>query len=350
MRPTKARRVAAPAPAVSVVLAVYNGERYLRDALESVLAQTLEDLELVVVDDGSTDHTPDILREYTANDPRIRVYCQPNQGRARALNRGVALARAPVIARLDADDMAVSDRLERQRCFLAEHDDVALVGGAVSFVNESGHPFAEYRYPVTDAEIRRALGHTTPFIHSGVTLRKAEFALAGGYRPAFGDADDVDLWLRISERAKLANLEECVVRYRIHEAQATARGLEHQTLCALAARVAARARAAGHPDPFTEVDQIDRQTLLEHGATPAEITAELVYAAAWLARTMGRAGYADAQDRLFTQAATWANASSGSAALVASVSRQRARRHAEDGRWLRARVSRARAALAERLR
>lgn len=335
-------------PAVSVVMSVHNGERFLREAIDSVLAQTLADFELVVVDDGSADSTPQILGEYASSDSRIVVHRQANQGRATALNRGFAAALAPLVARLDADDVAVPDRLERQRQFLADHEAVAVVGGAVTFVNAQSQPFADAQYPVTDAEIRRAFAHTTPLVHPGVMLRKDGFERVGGYRPIFVEAEDVDLWLRIAERHQLANLADPVVRYRMHGDQATVRRLELQTLCSVAARVAARARMQGRPDPLNEAQRIDQQTVIAIGATKDEITSALVHDMAWLAKTMGRADYADTAEELFAAAGAAALSESGSGALVAHVHIQRARRHAEQGQWLRAKLETLRAALAER--
>src|SRR5262245_16106759 len=193
-------------PAVTVAMSVYNGERFLREAVESVLDQSLDDLELVVVDDGSTDSTPQILDECGSIDSRVVVYRQVNQGRAVARNRAVGLARAPLIALLDADDVALSNRLEIQRQFLAEYESVAVVGGAVTFVDEGGRPFADVPYPLTDPEIRKAFAHTTPLVQSGVMLRKSAFDRTGGYRATFRVAEDVDLWLRIAEQHQLANL------------------------------------------------------------------------------------------------------------------------------------------------
>jgi Glycosyl transferase family 2 len=335
-------------PAVSVVMSVYNGERFLREAVESVLDQSLDDLELVVVDDGSTDSTPQILDECGSSDSRVVVYRQVNQGRAVALNRGVGLARAPLIARLDADDVALSNRLENQRQFLAEHESVAVVGGAVTFVDEGGRPFADVPYPLTDPEIRKAAERRTPFSHPSVMLRKNVFGSIGGYRPIFVEAEDVDLWLRIAERYELANLPERVIQYRMHAGQATVQKLELQTLCAVAARVAARARMEGRPDPLDAVERIDFQTLIAMGATRHEIASALVYDATWLAKTMGRAGYEDATEELFAAARHRARSGSGSPELVAHVHRERAHRDVEQGHRLRAKLRRMRAVLAER--
>jgi len=348
--------ISAASPAVSVVMAVYNGERFLHEAIESILNQTFTDLELIAVDDGSTDATPRILGEYASADSRVVVHRQANQGLVAALNCGVGLARAPLIARIDADDVALPTRLERQFRFLMEHETVTVVGGAVTFINDSGRSFADVQSPLTDAEIREALPETTPFALSEVMLRSEVFERVGGYRPIFRYMEDLDLWLRVAECYEkphqseiLANLPEIVVRYRIHATQLT-QNLESMALADVAARTAARARKAGRPDPLEAVTRIDYQTVLAAGATDKEIAATFVQKATWLAKTMSRAGYADAAEKIFAEAAARARSDSGSRVLVADVHRARARRLREQGRRFPALLETARAALAERAR
>ena len=237
-------------PAVSVVMSVRDGERYLAAAIESVLTQTLRDLELVVVDDGSTDSSPQILAAYASKDDRVVVHRHENAGLAISLNRGIGYARSPVIARLDGDDVAWPRRLELQLAYLVRNPRIGLVGGAVAFIDEHGRQFAEVRYPTTDAEIRRAFSSTTPFVHSAVMLRREVFDAAGGYRAPLLPAEDLDLWIRIGAVSELANLAETVVSYRIHAGQSSLAELERQSLAVLAARVSGRARAQVCPDPF----------------------------------------------------------------------------------------------------
>jgi hypothetical protein len=336
------------APGVSVVMSVYNGERFLREAVDSVLTQTLAELELIVVDDGSTDSTPQILEEYVRTDPRIIVERRTNQGRAAALNRGFAIARAPLVARLDADDIAPPDRLERQRRFLLEHPAVAVVGGAITFVDEHGRPFAEVENPLTDGEIRRAFEHATPVPHPGVMLRSQAFERAGGYRTAFSTAEDLDLWLRVAAVDRFANLPVSVVRYRMHADQDSVRKVEQQAIESIAARLAARARASGAPDPLMTASQIDHQLVIGLGATEQEVTAVVVRSVTWLAKTMGRAGYSDAAARLFAAAGARASSKSGSPELRADVLRARARRHAEQDHRVRAWLTLAKSAITAR--
>jgi hypothetical protein len=313
------------APAVSVVMSVRDGERYLATAIDSVLAQTLTNLELVVVDDGSTDSSPQILADYASRDERVLVHRHENAGLATSLNRGVAQARAPLIARLDADDVARHDRLELQVAYLEENTGVGLVGGAVVFIDEADRTFAETRYPTTDLEIREAFSSTTPFVHSAVTMRREAFEEAGGYRAAFPHAEDLDLWLRIAAGWHLANLTDTVVSYRVHSQQSTVTQLEQQSLSALGARVAWRARARGIPDPFDEVALVDRQALAAAGASPEDMTREFVQLSVWLAKTLSRAGHRDAAESVFAAAEARARSDSGSEALVSIVHQGRAR-------------------------
>lgn len=312
-------------PAVSVVMSVHDGERYLAAAIDSVLEQTLRDLELVVIDDGSTDSSPQILAAYASRDKRVVVHSQQQAGLATSLNRGVAHSRSSLIARLDADDVAAPERLELQVEHLERNPEIGLVGGAVAFVDEDGRRFGHARYPATDAEIREAFETTTPFVHSAVTMRRSAFEAAGGYRPALPHAEDLDLWLRLSARSQLANLEETVVSYRIHPRQSTVTELERQALSALGARVAWRARAVGLPDPFERTPLVDRQALEAAGASEQDLTREFVQLAVWLAKTLTRAGSGDAGENLFAEAERRARSESGSPALVSVVEAGRKR-------------------------
>jgi hypothetical protein len=238
------------APLVSVVMSVYNGARFLRPAIESILNQTFRNLEFIVVDDGSTDETRDIVSSYVDIDERVVLVRQDNRGQAAALNRGCAMARADYIARMDADDVAVSSRIERQIAFLQEHRDIGLLGGAVQEIDAHDNPQKIMVYPTTDQEIKQCEMEFCCFAHPAVMFRKQTFADSGGYRRAFIHADDYDLWLRLSERYHVANLQEIVLYYRTHGDQITSHSLRQQLISALGAKVAARARRAGKGEPF----------------------------------------------------------------------------------------------------
>jgi len=200
-------------PAVSVLMGVWNAAPQVRDAVESVFAQTAGDLELIVIDDGSTDATAGILASF--RDPRLRVERRARGGLTPALNAALRLARAPLVARLDADDVAMPERFERQLAFLAEHPEVGVLGTAAREVDASGREVAIVRPPTSDVEIRRALIRSNAFVHSSVTMRRAALEEVGGYDEAFAVAQDYDLWMRMSRVTRMANLSEALVIRRL---------------------------------------------------------------------------------------------------------------------------------------
>jgi len=202
-----------PAPRVSVVLAVRDGEPWVGDAVRSILGQTLTELELVAVDDGSTDDTPRTLAGFV--DARVRVARRAHQGLARSLNDGVSLARAPLIARLDADDVAAPERLARQLAFLDAHPEVGLLGTGAIEIDAAGREVGCVMPPAADADIRRALIRRNVFVHSSVMLRRQILADGGGYDATFPVAQDYDLWLRLARITRLANLPEPLVVRRL---------------------------------------------------------------------------------------------------------------------------------------
>lgn len=236
-------------PRVSVVMAVRDGAAYLGQAVDSILGQTLRDLELVVVDDGSADTTPELLRRAASADPRMRVLRQEPVGLVAALNRGCAAAQAPYIARMDADDVAFPDRLARQAEWLDRNPRVALVGSAVMRIDAAGRELKRNVCPTTHAEIVRELDRYNCFTHSTVMIRADRFAAAGGYREAYLHAEDHDLWLRMSERDELANLPDPLLYYRVYPDQVSMRHLEQQVVSSVGARAAARIRRATGQDP-----------------------------------------------------------------------------------------------------
>ena len=214
-------------PRVSVVMAVCNGERFVREAIESLRTQTLEDFELIVVDDGSTDATPRIVEDLGARDDRIRLHSQSNTGYPDALNVGWRLARGEYVAILDADDLAEPGRLERQLVYLDQHPDVGVVGGALLLVTADGRPFYVASYPTDAAGVLEGLQTHCPVGHTAVLMRRSILEEVGGYRSTIPLAEDYDLWLRVSERYPIVNLPDIVGRYRMHgdnESHASATG------------------------------------------------------------------------------------------------------------------------------
>ena len=192
-------------PDVSVVMAVKNGERFLEKSVRSILAQTLRNFELIVVDDGSNDRTAEILDRF--GDVRMKIVTQPNRGLAASLNRGVSLARTDVIARMDADDVAMPERLEKQLEFLRSNPDVGVVGSATVVINGSGDELRQWTPAISGHDIRNALMRANQFAHASVMFSKSVFNDVGGYSD-MPFAQDYDLWLRVAGVSKVANLQE----------------------------------------------------------------------------------------------------------------------------------------------
>ena len=205
-------------PLVSVVMPVFNAGRYLRAALDSVLAQTFGDFELVAVDDGSTDDSPAILREYQARDDRIRIVSRANTGIVGALNDGVGASRGQLIARMDADDIAMPERFERQVAFLRDNPDYVLVGSQVLLIDPDGAPLCPKRdTEYTHEKIDWAhLHHRWPLVHPSVIIRRSALEAVGGYRAKYQWLEDLDLFLRLAEVGKLASLPAVLLQYRLH--------------------------------------------------------------------------------------------------------------------------------------
>lgn len=206
-----------PPPAISVVLPVYNCARYLRETLASLRWQTFTDWEAVCVNDGSTDDSLAILRDYAAADGRFRIIDQPNGGIVSALNRGLAEARAGWIARLDGDDIALPSRLETQLDYVRRRPGVTLVGSAVTTIDPEGDALRTTPCPLEHEAIEAALlAGGAPISHPTVLFRRDAALAAGGYRAEYEWVEDADLWLRMASSGRLANLAEPLVRYRLH--------------------------------------------------------------------------------------------------------------------------------------
>jgi hypothetical protein len=286
---------------VSVIMPVRDGARHLAAALDSIRRQSLAAIEILVVDDGSRDATPALLEAAAREEPRLRVIRQPPAGIVAALERAIAAARAPLLARMDADDVAWPERLARQAAFLEAHPEVAAVGGACRLIDAAGRPIGRWRPPTAPAEIAARLPAGNCLSHPTVTMRRAAVLQAGGYRAAFVHCEDYDLWLRLAERHALANLAEPVLDYRLHAGQATWQALEARLLAELAAVACAERRRAGAPDPAAGIAAIDRRLLaamLPPGSDLDALMAERALAAARAAAAVGQRGAAWAGLRL----------------------------------------------------
>ena len=254
---------AAASPRVSAVIPAYNASRWIRQAILSLTTQTFSSLEIVAVDDGSTDGTRDILSDLAAADPRIRYALRPHEGISRTMNFALRMAKGEYVARLDADDIALPDRVARQVAFLDANPSVAVVGGYMIAIDANDRKHGMIRYPVADLKssvvTSATLGHPA-------TMFRRQFVLdLGGYRPAFDTAEDFDLWLRISEKAELANLARPVTYYRYHDDQVTSTQSRRQQACAIVARGLAKARRESRPDRVDEDFVLTEESVMTLG-------------------------------------------------------------------------------------
>jgi glycosyltransferase involved in cell wall biosynthesis len=212
-------------PKVSVCIPVYNRAHYVKTAIDSILMQSFSDFELIVVDDGSSDASRDVVR--SCADPRMRLECNPhNLGIPATRNRCLALARGEYVAILDSDDYAYPERLAKQVAFLDHHPHHALVGSWATWMDSVGRSLGKMkRRPVKPDDAAAALIFYSPLQHSAVMGRTA-ILHRYGYRQEYDMNDDYDLWVRLAKRYKLANLAEALVCYRVHEGRTTRRKAE----------------------------------------------------------------------------------------------------------------------------
>lgn len=207
------------APLVTVLMSVYNNEEYLAEAVDSILAQTYQNLEFLIINDASTDSSATILASY--KDSRINViYNDINIGLTKSLNIGLKHTKGKYIARMDADDISYPQRLERQVAFMEMHPEVGLCGSWA--VDRHENSLKERKFPCEDYELRFGLLRHNPFVHSSIMLRAhviEENQIQ--FDSDFIYAQDFALWAKVAEYTKLANLPEFLIEYRIHDQQLT---------------------------------------------------------------------------------------------------------------------------------
>jgi len=197
---------------VSVLMSVYNGEKYLREAIDSILNQTFTDFEFIIINDGSTDKTKEILESYS--DVRIRLFHQENMGLTKSLNRGLKDAIGEYIARQDADDTSYPERLEKQVKYLDENHETGLVGTQVVIIDDRGREIVTYNNLVENDKIQKELIRNNTFCHGSVIFRKECLNKVGYYREKFKYTQDYDFWLRIAEIFKVANIDNILYKLR----------------------------------------------------------------------------------------------------------------------------------------
>ena len=243
-------------PEVSVIMPVYNGAQFLEEAVTSILVQTFRDFEFIVVDDGSTDQTPEVLGRLASRDKRLRVIVQPNAGIVMALNRAIDEASGTWIARMDSDDVSLPDRLKRQYGEAIADPDVAVLGGDCILIDEGGRRFGMKRFPSKRGGVLRSLeGGGVGIAHPTAFIRRKYLDAAGGYRERFRHAEDTDLWLRLAEMGDIRSIGAVVLLLRKHDSNVSLlSGGASQRRSSHAARVCHFRRAMGLPDPSKSGD------------------------------------------------------------------------------------------------
>ena len=239
---------------VSIVISTYNTEKFITESIDSVLNQTLKDIELIVINDGSTDSTIDILLSF--NDPRLVLIDQENQGLTKSLIKAAKLAKGRYLARQDADDVSLLDRLEKQVDYLEKNKDVALVGVQSIQIDEDGGAIGKTDLLREYDDIMENIPISNQFVHGSIMMRRSAYEAIGGYRGEFKYSQDYDLFLRISEQYKVENLPDFLYKSRHNRNMVSLTHKEDQLYFSECARVLASQRANG------DIDQLDKKGIL----------------------------------------------------------------------------------------
>lgn len=263
------------APRVTVLMPVYNGERYLRDAMDSILGQTFTDFQFLIINDGSIDNSVNIIKSY--NDKRISlIHNERNLGLVTSLNNGFALAQGEFIARMDSDDICRPDRLMLQVAFMDANPLVGVCGSWVHFFRKDKDKV--WKLPAKSEEIRCWQFHTVGVAHPSVMIRRQLFIEHGlGYDPNYSYIEDFELWGRAIQNMLFANIQKVLLEYRISPGQICALNRAEQ-LAAMAPLRLKRVRELGiDPTP----DQQQLHEMIMNGELPAE-SVQLDRAEKWL--------------------------------------------------------------------
>lgn len=243
-------------PRVSVLLSVRNGLPYLESAVESIRAQTFPDWEFVIVDNASTDGSIELLEHMAEEEPRIRLFLNAQDlGQSGGLNRGLAECRGEWVARMDADDLALPERLERQLAFVTADPEVKATSCLAHYIDGAGRRVGKFVHDLTTREAfarYRSQNLAIGILHPGALIERRVLEELGGYRAEFGAANDIDLWCRIADRRLILVQPEHLMEYRIHGASLSAQSYEQARLKHLWARDSMIARRSGRTEPGWE--------------------------------------------------------------------------------------------------
>jgi glycosyltransferase involved in cell wall biosynthesis len=198
---------------VSVIMSVYNAQHYVSEAIESILGQSYENFEFIIINDGSTDNSYEIIESY--NDNRIKILNQDNIGLAASLNRGLNVARGKYVARMDADDISAQNRLEEQFKYMEYNQDCVAVGSNINIISKEGE-YLDYQVRPDDSNLLKSvLPFDTPFAHGSAFIRMCVIKNVGGYKPEMRFSQDVILWLDMKEYGKYGRIQKPLYTFRV---------------------------------------------------------------------------------------------------------------------------------------
>lgn len=248
-------------PAMSVLMPVYNAGRFLQPAIDSVLSQSFGDFELLLIDDGSTDGSREVVSSQA--DPRVRPFLREHSGLVPVLNFGLRQARGELVARMDSDDLCLPQRLELQHAWMQAHDETVALGAAAQLIDGDGKPFGSKVLPGVEHEqiVYRLLEHDggSGLLHPTVMLRRDRVLAIGGYRDAFPVCEDWDLWVRLSRVGKLHALPQVLLKLRKHGGNVTVTRMARNLQSVVEARVCHRIWVATGVDAVDEAPELWRE-------------------------------------------------------------------------------------------
>ena len=214
-------------PLVSVVMPTYNSEKYIAETIESVLKQTYKHFEFIIINDGSSDNTLNIIKSYAKKDKRIiLIDNEENLGNSRTRNKGISLSKGKYIFTQDSDDISVPNRMDDQVKFMEKNQKISVVGGYIElFDGESRKVLGIRTYPEKDEDLRKIIFFMSPFAQPATMIRKSAIIEAGLYMGRLLVSEDLDLWFRIGTYGKFANIGKILVKYRVHKNSLTGKKL-----------------------------------------------------------------------------------------------------------------------------
>lgn len=286
-----------PASRLSVIMPMYNAARFVEAAIDSVLAQSMGDFIFYIVDDGSTDGSGEIAARKAAIDSRIHLIRQDNRGIVVSLNRMLALVDSDLVARMDADDIALPERFHMQMDRMRADPTLGALGTQFIEIDERGEILhAGFRQPVGREAVRAALQERQPIANPSAMFRAQVLRDAGLYRPAFRYCEDYDLFLRLSEIADIDNLPDILFHYRRSPGQMSVANNVRQTRQAVFARLAHRERLAGRADPFAGLEDLppvsELDSLVNRSGVGREVEADIMAALRYSVADMNDAEFA----------------------------------------------------------